>query len=332
MKTLRHVLLTHYRQHRRTLPWRQTRDPYCIWVSEIMLQQTQVDTVVPRYHQFLARFPTVVALAQASEEEVCEAWAGLGYYRRARNLHKAACQVVQTHMPTTVRELQTLPGIGRYTAGAIASIAFEQTVPLVDGNVERVLSRLYALTDLPKSPSGQKKLWSLAEQLVQGEAPGDFNQALMELGALICTPLSPRCSHCPVQTFCQANKLGIQEDLPTRVPNAPKQELHMAFAWIQTAEGVWLERRPLDGLWAGLWELPSATGNDAKKQLQSRFAISKRTKAEVTTELTHRHVKAKIFEVQNFASTATLAFKPFAKPLDAALSGIARKAVLALSG
>ncbi|MEM6532377.1 MAG: A/G-specific adenine glycosylase [Myxococcota bacterium] len=201
------ALVEWYRNGHRDLPWRRTRDPYRIWISEIMCQQTQVDTVVPRYERFVERFPDVRALAAVKEETVCEEWAGLGYYSRARNLHRAACSVVREHdgkMPSNADDLQKLPGIGRYTAGAIASIAFDEATPVVDGNVGRVLSRVYRLAAVPTSSPGQKVLWGKAQDLVPAGAPGDFNQALMELGALVCTPKSPTCMLCPIRAHFDA--------------------------------------------------------------------------------------------------------------------------------
>src|ERR1035438_6680659 len=199
-EVFRRDLLHWYRRHHRQLPWRATRDPYRIWVSEIMLQQTRVETVLPYYARWLRAFPTVHALAQAKDDRVLKLWEGLGYYSRARNLHRAARIVVREYdgkLPRTANGLRQLPGIGRYTAGAIASIAFGERVPLVDGNVARVFARIFAITTNVKAPRTMDKLWQLAEQLIPDRDPGDFNQALMELGALVCTPKNPRCDAWP---------------------------------------------------------------------------------------------------------------------------------------
>ena len=197
---LRRKLLAWYRAHRRDLPWRRTRDPYAIWISEAMLQQTRVETVIPYYERFLARFPDVEALATADADDVIALWAGLGYYSRARNLHRAAQVVMERHagrLPDDVDLLRELPGVGRYTAGALASIAFDKPAPIVDGNVARVLARLLGIDADVRSREVQERLWSEAEQLARGEDPGALNQALMELGAVLCTPRAPRCPACP---------------------------------------------------------------------------------------------------------------------------------------
>ena len=331
---LRKALLTFYRAHRRDLPWRRSRDPYAIWVSEVMLQQTQVDTVMPRYALFLAQFPTVAALAAASEESVCEAWAGLGYYRRARHLHAAARQIVALHngsLPANVAALQQLAGIGRYTAGAIASIAFGLPAPLVDGNVIRLLSRLFALKDTAESPAGKKMLWHLAEALVQGDDPGDLNQALMEMGATVCTPQQPKCGACPVRKHCAGLRLGDPTVFPTPSPKVARKPLPIAFAYAEDEAGVWLVRRPLDGLWAGLWELPSASGPKARADLAALLG-QRLGKALVTVEhtLTHRDVKATVYRVARprWEGHAALVCNP--QPLEAPLSALARKAILAV--
>ncbi len=329
---LRRRLLRFFGAQGRPLPWRRSRDPYAIWVSEIMCQQTQVDTVVPRYALFLQQFPNVYQLAAASTHEVCAAWAGLGYYRRARFLHQAARQVVQQHdgvLPGTVAGLLALPGIGRYTAGAIASIAFGVPTALVDGNVERLLSRLFALPAEPRSPAGARHLWSLATALVCQTAPGALNQALMEMGALVCTPKAPKCVVCPLRRECQAFAAQEPERYPTKRIKAPRQALAVTFAYARDELGTWLERRPLDGLWAGLWELPSATGKTARLDLESRLG-SRLGKAlgGVSHTLTHRDVSASLFAVAGSHFVAREDFRPFLKPLEAPISTLARKALL----
>lgn len=325
----RAALLRYYRRHRRDLPWRRTRDPYRIWVSEIMLQQTQVDTVVPRYAQFLKRFPTIAALAAATEEEVCEAWAGLGYYRRARNLHRAAQELTTRSLPQTAAEWRTLPGIGRYTSGAIASIAQGEAAPILDGNVIRVLCRIYAITESPYGGPTERRLWALAETWAQGEAPGDLNQALMELGATVCTPQGPACLMCPLRAVCQGFASGDPAQYPIPKPRVVKRQLPVAFAWIATDAGVWLRRRPLDGLWAGLWELPSAEGRGARRRLNE--TVGGTLVGPWLTcrhELTHRHVEAKVYQVRRPGPLqASTELRPFLEPLSAPLSALARKVI-----
>ncbi len=213
----RDALLTWYDEAKRDLPWRRTRDPYAIWVSEIMCQQTRVDTVIPYYERFLSRFPTPKALAEAEEDDVMSLWSGLGYYRRARLLHAGVKEVVAKYggdVPKDAAERRGLPGVGRYTAGAIGSVAFGLPEPVVDGNVARVLSRLHEIdTPLGKAAT-EKRFWSEAEKLVAGPRPGDLNQAVMELGATICTPQNPACHECPLRDGCLARASGRQAELP----------------------------------------------------------------------------------------------------------------------
>ncbi len=225
-----------------------------------MLQQTRVDTVVPYYARFLTRFPTVERLAEAPLEGVLSEWSGLGYYRRARMMHAAAKAVVEDHgakFPRTAEELRTLPGVGRYTAGAIASIAWGERAAVVDGNVARVIARLHAITEDPTRGPGNAKVWAIAEATVPADAPGDFNQALMELGATICTPRAPRCPTCPLRTRCVARAQGLEDELPRIAPKAPPERRALSAMVARTSTGVLLARRASTGLFAGLWEPPS---------------------------------------------------------------------------
>ena len=258
-KRIAERLLAWYRQHKRDLPWRGGT-PYAVWVSEIMLQQTQVATVIPFFERFMARFPTVEALAAAPIEEVLKQWAGLGYYARARNRHRAAQIVVEQYggrIPDTPEEIEQLPGIGRYTAGAILSIAYNIPRPLVDANVVRALSRVFGLRGDPKSSANAAALWSLAEQLVPPDAPGDFNQALMELGALICEPAEPKCEGCPLLADCVAGNSPDPSALPEIPPGRATISVTHSAALIRDESGrVLITQRPLHGLWGGLWEFP----------------------------------------------------------------------------
>ena len=253
-------LLAWYADHGRDLPWRRTRDPYRLWVAEVMLQQTQVATVIPYYERFLARFPMVEALAAASLDEVLKLWEGLGYYARARRLHAAARQVVGEfggRLPETVDELLSLPGIGPYTAGAIASIAYGQDAPALDGNVRRVLSRVFAVEQDVMRGVGQRRLWQLAESLLPLGRAGDFNQALMDLGATVCTPRAPSCRLCPLTKNCQARHLGRQEAFPTRRPRRPLPHYDVTAGVVWNGDGRFLiAQRPLDRMLGGLWEFP----------------------------------------------------------------------------
>ncbi|MFH0793477.1 MAG: A/G-specific adenine glycosylase [bacterium] len=258
-KRLAARLLKWFSRHRRDLPWRRTSDPYHILVSEVMLQQTQVATVAPYYEKFLKRFPTVEALAHADERAVLREWAGLGYYRRARMLHATARVVVQHHggqVPRDVEALRSLPGVGRYTAGAVASIAFNLCEPVLDGNVMRVLSRLSALKGDPRQGAANKRLWETARALIPKNGARDFNQALMELGALICLPREPKCAQCPIRNLCRANQMGD----PTKYPIVAARAaiVHERHVSVLVRQGNrWLIARAKEGQrTVGFWEFP----------------------------------------------------------------------------
>jgi len=257
---LRQQLLSWYDAHRRDLPWRGTRDPYRIWVSEVMLQQTQVSTVIPYYDAFLRRFPKLPDLAAASLDEVLKVWQGLGYYARARNLHATAQRVMAEHggcLPDRYAVLRRLPGLGDYTAGAIASIAFGECVPAVDANARRVLARLLAIREEIAQPATLRYLRDRASALLPCDRPGDFNQALMELGALICTPKNPRCTDCPWQMSCQAYAQGIQELLPLRRARSALPHFTVTAGVIWRPDGrVLIAQRKPDAMLGGLWEFP----------------------------------------------------------------------------
>ena len=258
-------LLSWWDANRADLPWRRTNDPYAIWIAEVMLQQTQIAAVIPYYERWLARFPTVAALAAAPLGDVLKQWEGLGYYSRARHLHAAAQRIVADHggrLPDTLEELLRLPGVGRYTAGAVASIAFGVRAPVLDGNVVRVLSRLFDVAEDVTRPETRARLWALAEALVPAERPGDFNQALMELGQVICVPQRPRCLLCPLRDDCLARQRGTQLERPVRPPRrrTPHYDVVAAIIWRDgppAAGGHFLiAQRPHEGLLGGLWEFP----------------------------------------------------------------------------
>lgn len=254
------ALLKWARNNLRDLPWRtEPRNPYHVWISEMMLQQTQVATVIPYFHRFIERFPSIHALAAAPLDDVLKAWEGLGYYARARNLHRAAEQVVAEfdgRLPDTVEELLRLPGIGRYSAGAIASLAFGRAAPVLDGNVKRVLCRLYAVRDDPRQPAVERELWALAElNLPKGKA-GRWNEAMMELGATVCQPRSPRCGDCPFIPVCQAHRQDLQDELPARAHKPRTPHYDVAAAVIRRRGRILIAQRPLGGMLGGLWEFP----------------------------------------------------------------------------
>ena len=281
-ESLKRSLLVWYTDVGRELPWRRWRDPYAIWVSEIMLQQTQVKTVIPYYHRWLAQFPTIEQLASAELQQVLKAWEGLGYYTRARNLHRAAQEIMQHHsgvFPTALNDVLALPGIGRTTAGGILSAAFNQPVAILDGNVKRVLARLVALP-VPVTKA-TKQLWQFSEALLDREHPRDFNQALMDLGATVCTPKNPDCNSCPWRTHCQAYNLGIQSHLPMREPSSPLPHKNIGVAVIWNEQGqILIDRRRPNGLLGGLWEFPGGkielgetVEECIKREIQEELAI-----------------------------------------------------------
>ncbi|MCK4507303.1 MAG: A/G-specific adenine glycosylase [Desulfuromonadales bacterium] len=252
-------LLVWYGKEGRDLPWRNTRDPYRIWLSEIMLQQTTVAAVIPYYKRFLTQFPTLDALTAASLDDVITLWAGLGYYSRARNLHKTACQIVSEQgglFPDNLDSLMALPGIGRSTAGAILSIAFDKSAPILDGNVRRVLVRLFAWLEDPRSSQAEKQLWLWAEALTPEEKPHDYAQAIMDLGATVCTPRDPDCDNCPLHALCLANKRGLATELPVARRQKKVPVRQQVALIISAADGLLLRQRPPEGFLGGLWEFP----------------------------------------------------------------------------
>ena len=258
---LRRALLGWYDRARRDLPWRKPQgeaDPYAAWIAEVMLQQTQVATAIPYYRRWLERFPTLASLAGAREEDVLAAWSGLGYYARARRLVPAAREALSRHggLPRTVEALAALPGFGAYTAGAVASIAFGVRAPAVDGNAARVLSRLFLVTGDPAAPATRRRLAALAAELVPERRPGDFNQALMELGATICRKPVPACARCPLARACRARRAGRAAAIPPARRRPERRALAVAGAVEPDSPTVMLVRRPPGGLWGGLWDLP----------------------------------------------------------------------------
>ena len=252
-------ILHWYDRHARRLPWRDQPSPYRVWVSEIMLQQTRVETVLPYFERWMQRFPTLPSLANATEQEVLQAWEGLGYYSRARNLHRAARLVMQTYageIPADRSQLEHLPGIGRYTAGAIASIAFGKDEPALDANIRRVLARVFNVDVPARSPAGERLLWDLARETLPSGRAGDYNQALMDLGASLCTPHAPACLICPLAAVCEARALGIQEERPLLEAKPVIPHYVVTAAVISRAGQILIARRPSSGLLGGMWEFP----------------------------------------------------------------------------
>ncbi len=298
---LRAQLLAWFDRHKRDLPWRGTRDPYAIWLSEIMLQQTQVVTVIPYYRRFLERFPTVAELAAAPLPEVLAMWSGLGYYSRARNLHAAAKRFAAEGFPRTAKALREFPGLGRYTSAAVASIAFDEPVAVLDGNVARVLSRLHAIEGPSGDRQNEKRLWDEAEALLDRSRPGDFNQAMMELGATVCTPVNPTCLLCPIAVGCEARRIGRQGEIPAPKVRAARKTLRLACAVIRGRDGLLLARREESGLFGGLWELPSAelrdeeSGPDALRRTLGLEVVEPDPIGTVKRTLTHRELTLELF-------------------------------------
>jgi A/G-specific adenine glycosylase len=324
-ETIRGALLDWFDRVHRDLPWRRTRDPYAIWVSEVMLQQTRVETVIPYYERFLARFPDVEALADAPEDAVLAQWSGLGYYRRARLLQAGAREVVARYggaVPGDREARLGLPGVGRYTAGAIGSIAFDRPEPIVDGNVARVLSRLRCIETPLGEARTESRLWDEAERLVLGERPGALNQALMELGATVCTKGAPRCGECPIASACEARRRGEVDRLPIpKARKAPKRlELAAAVA-VRGGREVFLVRGR-EALFGGLYSLPLAErGDDGATAARAALracgatsgALSRRGHLEHV--LSHRRLDVEVF--RGDGGRATKAAEGRFVPLDA---------------
>ena len=268
---LTETLLTWYLSHQRQLPWRENQDAYKIWVSEVMLQQTRVEAVKEHYHRWLKRFPTLEELARAKEEEVMVHWQGLGYYSRARNLLKGVKETQERYggrVPETRQELESLSGVGDYTAGAILSIAYNKKEAAVDGNVLRVFSRLFAVREDISLTQTKKHIRNLVEQLLPEERPGEFNQALMDLGALVCIPKVPRCGECPAADFCQARAQGLERVLPIKRKKAPPRPVEVVSGIIAEEGRFLLRQRPNKGLLAGMWEFPAWEGLESETDQQ----------------------------------------------------------------
>ncbi len=278
MSSFSQAVLNWYEQFgRKTLPWQIDKTPYKVWLSEIMLQQTQVTTVIPYFERFMARFPTVQDLANAEQDEVLHLWTGLGYYARARNLHKAAKLVVEQHhgvFPTNIDEVIALPGIGRSTAGAVLSLSLKQAHAILDGNVKRTLSRCFAVEGWPGKKLVENRLWEIAEQHTPEFGVEKYNQAMMDMGALVCTRSKPKCEICPVNTLCIAKAEQRQSEFPGKKPKKVKPEKETWFAIFHHQGEIWLEQRPQSGIWGGLWCFPEQTNSQFDSQFE-RLGIDK---------------------------------------------------------
>ncbi len=265
-------LLAWFDRHgRHDLPWQKKQTPYAVWVSEVMLQQTQVATVIPYYHRFMKRFPSIKSLSEASIDEVLQHWSGLGYYARGRNLHRCALILREQYhgrFPNTVAEVSQLPGIGRSTAGAILSLSRDVPAAILDGNVKRVLTRFFALEGLPNSTAFIKQLWTLAEELTPQRRCRDYNQAMMDLGALVCTRVRPMCSSCPLQKDCLAYQLGVPHRFPQKKQARQRSQKRVCMLLLESQAGeILLQKRPAVGVWGGLWSFPECVDLSAAKRL-----------------------------------------------------------------
>jgi len=341
---VREGLLGWYDRAARALPWRSSRDPYAIWVSEIMLQQTRVDTVLRYYDRFLARFPTPEALSSASEDAVLAAWSGLGYYRRARLLQQGVREVVARYggqVPREAEARRALPGVGRYTAGAIGSIAFDLPEPIVDGNVARVLCRLLALDGAVESRPLQHALWDAAQELARGPRPGALNQALMELGATVCGKRAPACERCPVARHCRARAEGRVDELPRARARKPPLPTELVALLAQTANGALLLRRGERGTFAGLWNLPMVEGKGRaaaralceREGLVDAAALARRPAAQLEHVLSHRHLHVQLWALPRAAAASGSGLRAVASgELDTlGVSQLTRKAIDAVT-
>ena len=307
------LLAWHGKHGRHDLPWQKRRTPYRVWVSEIMLQQTQVATVIPYYARFMARFATLESLADAPQDEVLHLWTGLGYYARARNLQKAAQLIRDEHggrFPKDIESVQALPGIGRSTAGAILALSTGQRHPILDGNVKRVLTRHGAIPGWPGDKRVETKLWELADEYTPKSHAADYTQAIMDLGATLCTRSKPRCDQCPVAAGCQARKLGKQAKFPAPKPRKAMPVRRTRMLLLLAEGGIYLERRPPAGIWGGLWGFPEiAAGADPRAWCRQRLGAAPRSVRErepLRHTFSHFHLDIEPVEVRLAAAAAVL--------------------------
>ncbi|HEX5410301.1 MAG TPA: A/G-specific adenine glycosylase [Terriglobia bacterium] len=336
----RQSLLRWYQRRSRALPWRKSRSPYTVWISEVMLQQTQIETVIPYYQRFVREFPTVENLAKAPLERVLELWSGLGYYRRARNLHQAAQELMEKHgghFPSEMELARTLAGVGDYTARAVLSIAYNQPFAVLDGNVARVMARLLALRGSVPQPEFRRRIEEGLDLLLSKRSPGNFNQALMELGQTICLPRSPRCSLCPLRHWCKGLKSGKPENFPDPKPRRKSEQWHMAVAVLHRNQRVMLVRGLDDGLLDDLWNFPSAFGQSSSealisleeklgKLLQTRCSL-KGPAQELRHNITYRSIQVLVYQgfIPRAAPKNGFRWVPTSAVESAAVSQLARK-------
>ncbi len=299
IQKLRQNLLLWYRRHARDLPWRRTRDPYRIWVSEIMLQQTQVATVIPYYQAWVKRFPSLKAFAEAKTAEIMRAWAGLGYYRRVRHFHAAAKHILKNldgRIPQTAQDLVRLPGIGKYTAGAIASIAFDEKSPVLDGNVIRILTRIFGIKSNVDLQAAKNHLWRLAAELLPDKTPGDFNQAMMELGATVCYPQNPSCNACPVHRHCAAHRQRRETDYPVQSRRQKIKKLSAAAVLFYRNGKVFIQKQPPHARWGSLWTFPFRFKNHPDFKDIRILTRKERFRFTIPYHFTHHTIQLDVYE------------------------------------
>ena len=326
---------------RHDLPWQNTTDPYAIYLSEIMLQQSQVSTVIGYYSKFILRFPDLATLANATQEEVLQHWSGLGYYSRARNLHKAAAIIRDTHhgvFPGDVGVMQSLPGIGRSTAAAIASFAFNQIETILDGNVKRVLARHFLVEGWTSSPKVEKALWAIAESLLPEENMVAYTQGLMDLGATVCTRSKPKCSECPLQSSCEAYRQDRVRDLPTPKPRKTIPEKYTTMLILLNGDSVLLEKRAPSGIWGGLWSFPETDQVTSAATVSARFGFTVDPGSPmdpVSHAFTHfkLHIQPQKWHLLNESNHVPPghAWLPITEAISAAIPAPVRKLLLAIS-
>jgi len=343
MSAFANELIAWQKMHgRHDLPWQNTHDPYAIWVSEIMLQQTQVAAVIGYYSRFMQRFPTIASLAGAEQEQVLQLWSGLGYYSRARNLHNAAQMIVDEHagqFPRDFEAIQSLPGIGRSTAAAIASFAFGQPRAILDGNVKRVFARHFLVEGWPGTPKVEKQLWALAEDLLPKENIVAYIQGLMDLGATLCTRSRPKCGECPLNQTCLAYKQRRVNELPAPKPRKALPEKQTVMLLLRSGNEVMLEKRPPSGIWGGLWSLPEISAKEnAEQSVDLRYGIQAECLPALKT-LTHAfthfrlHIQPQpmqVVHIRPHAREVGIIWLPLEDAIGAALPTPVRKILLSL--
>lgn len=321
MKDIREAILRWFRENKRDLPWRSTHDPYLIWLSEVILQQTRIEQGLPYYHRFVERFPTIQDLASAEESEVLKLWQGLGYYNRARNLHYTAKTIVNhynSEFPKDFNELKKLKGIGDYTASAVASMAFDLPHAVVDGNVNRVLARIFGIKKATNSTAGQKIFKKTAQDLLDDDNPGTFNEAIMDFGAIQCMAANPHCLICPLQSYCYAFQENVIQQLPYKAPKSQKRTRYFHYLVLPLNEGIWLKKRTEKDIWENLYDFPLIETKEdvyiGKAMLQEHLStnLTPEWMGEYRHTLTHQNIIGRFYKLKRLNNTKKSANYTFA--------------------